>query len=91
MTSVPGEGSVHRLPPSSAGAGASHAEAGEAHCGHPAHRVVRLFLSYAEANGVRISFMTTSPDQRPTVSRLHRIEGGWCFTVCERCVFEQAS
>jgi hypothetical protein len=55
-------------------------------CTHVSHRTLRLFLSYAEANAVRVSFKSGLRSERVAVSPLRRIEGGWSFTMCERCL-----
>ena len=57
-----------------------------AECLHPTHRTLRLFLSYAEANSVRVSFKSRLRSDRVAVSPLRRIEGGWSFSMCERCL-----
>jgi hypothetical protein len=60
-------------------------------CAHPSHRVLRLFLSYAEANVVRVSCLAGSGSRRTVVSPLRRIEGGWSFSMCEACLLERSA
>jgi hypothetical protein len=55
-------------------------------CSHATHRTLRLFLSYAEANTVRVSFKSGLRSDRVAVSPLRRIEGGWSFSMCEACL-----
>ena len=52
---------------------------------HPSHRTVRLFLTYAEANAVRLQ--VAQAPSRPAVSRLRRqADGSWSFTMCSHCL-----
>jgi hypothetical protein len=54
-------------------------------CRHPSHRIIRLFLSYAEANAVRLRVAETP--SRLAVSRLWRQgDGSWSFAMCNRCL-----
>ena len=54
-------------------------------CRHPSHRVIRLFLAYAEANAVRLR--VAEAPARLAVSRLRRQgDGSWSFTICSRCL-----
>lgn len=62
------------------------AEGARCGCTHPSHRTLRLFISYAEANAVRISLKASARSDRVAVSPLRRVEGGWSFSMCEQCL-----
>jgi hypothetical protein len=55
-------------------------------CLHPTHRTVRLFMAYAEANSVRSRLAEAVSLTGITVSGLLRIDGGWIFNSCQRCL-----
>jgi hypothetical protein len=58
---------------------------GSLECRHPSHRVIRLFLAYAEANAVRLR--VAEAPARLAVSRLRRQgDGSWSFTMCSHCL-----
>ena len=63
-----------------------HADASSgARCQHRTHRTVRLALSYAEANLVRVQCAEAAAFRRLSVSPLRRRDGAWSFSICERC------
>ena len=58
------------------------------YCTHESAREIRLYTSYADANGVRLR-LSSSPDSLwRHVSQLYEIPNGWAWTVCNECPAE---
>jgi hypothetical protein len=55
------------------------------YCEHAGARQIRLYMSYADANTIRLRAAQAS-ESRPThVSWLYAIPGGWAWTICREC------
>jgi hypothetical protein len=53
-------------------------------CAHPGAREIRMYTSYADANGVRLRLQSLDQGWRH-VSGLYEIAGGWAWTLCWEC------
>jgi hypothetical protein len=54
------------------------------YCGHTGAREIRMYTSYADANGVRLRLHSVGGGWRH-VSALYEIPSGWAWTVCNEC------
>jgi hypothetical protein len=54
------------------------------YCGHDGAREIRMYTSYADANGVRLRLQSSDHGWRH-VSGLYEIPGGWAWTLCQEC------
>jgi len=54
------------------------------YCAHPSAREIRMYTSYADANGVRLRLQSSDHGWRH-VSVLYEIPGGWAWTLCQEC------
>jgi hypothetical protein len=54
------------------------------YCGHAGAREIRMYTSYADANGVRLRVQSEDNGWRH-VSVLYEIPSGWAWTVCNEC------
>jgi hypothetical protein len=70
------------------GTGAQHVRLRH-YCGHDNAREIRMYTSYAEANGVRLRLASTAAGWRH-VSQLYEIPNGWAWTVCNECPDSEA-
>jgi hypothetical protein len=57
------------------------------YCGHDDAREIRLYTSYADANGVRLRLQSADSGWRH-VSALYEIPNGWAWTLCNECPAE---
>jgi hypothetical protein len=53
------------------------------YCDHAAARQIRVYMSYADANTIRLRSSHGSPVAH--ISWLYEIPGGWAWTVCREC------
>ena len=80
---------------SSMGPGADGASSGayrtrlRHYCPHDSAREIRLYTSYADANGVRLRLQSSDPEWRH-ISVLYEIPGGWAWTMCQECPAESS-
>jgi hypothetical protein len=54
------------------------------YCAHDSAREIRMYSSYADANGVRLRVESSDHGWRH-VSVLYEIPGGWAWTLCQEC------
>ena len=54
------------------------------YCMHDGAREIRMYSSYADANGVRLRLQSADNGWRH-VSGLYEIPGGWAWTLCHEC------
>jgi hypothetical protein len=54
------------------------------YCAHKGAREIRMYTSYADANGVRLRMQSSNNDWRH-VSALYEVPGGWAWTLCHEC------
>jgi hypothetical protein len=54
------------------------------YCGHAGAREIRMYTSYADANGVRLRLQSEDHGWRH-ISGLYEIPSGWAWTVCHEC------
>jgi hypothetical protein len=55
------------------------------YCDHASAREIRMYTSYADANGVRLRVQSASEPGWRHVSTLYEIANGWAWTVCNEC------
>lgn len=55
------------------------------YCGHDGARKIRMYASYADANGVRLRLQSSPDNGWRHVSSLYEIPNGWAWTVCNEC------
>jgi hypothetical protein len=55
------------------------------YCDHPSARQIRVYMSYADANTVRLRSAQAPGSPATHVSWLYEIPGGWAWTVCREC------
>jgi hypothetical protein len=58
------------------------------YCPHTGAREIRMYASYADANGVRLRMQSSDNGWRH-VSTLYEIPGGWAWTLCQECPAER--
>ena len=58
------------------------------YCAHASAREIRMYSSYADANGVRLRTQASDNGWRH-VSALYEIPGGWAWTLCQECPAER--
>jgi hypothetical protein len=58
------------------------------YCAHDGAREIRLYTSYADANGVRLRVQSSPDPAWRHVSQLYEIPNGWAWTVCNECPAE---
>jgi hypothetical protein len=58
------------------------------YCAHDGAREIRLYTSYADANGVRLRLQSSPESSWRHVSQLYEIPNGWAWTVCNECPAE---
>ena len=54
------------------------------YCAHQGAREIRMYTSYADANGVRLRMQSADHGWRH-VSGLYEVPGGWAWTLCYEC------
>jgi len=55
------------------------------YCAHDGAREIRLYTSYADANGIRLRLQVSSDSPWRHVSQLYEIPNGWAWTLCNEC------
>jgi hypothetical protein len=55
------------------------------YCDHPSARQIRVYMSYADANAIRLRTAQAAGSPLAHVSWLYEIPGGWAWTVCREC------
>ena len=55
------------------------------YCDHTSARQIRVYMSYADANTIRLRAAQASGSPAAHVSWLYEIPGGWAWTVCPEC------
>jgi hypothetical protein len=59
-------------------------------CDHDGAREIRLYMSYAEANAVRLRLLHAGDRRWRRVSAIYQIPDGWAWTLCHACAPEEA-
>ena len=55
------------------------------YCDHASARQIRVYMSYADANTIRLRTAQAAGSPVAHVSWLYEIPGGWAWTVCREC------
>jgi hypothetical protein len=55
------------------------------YCDHPSARQIRVYMTYADANTLRLRAAQTARSPGVHVSWLYEIPGGWAWTICQEC------
>jgi hypothetical protein len=59
-------------------------------CDHDSAREIRLYMSYAEANAIRLRLQHSSDRRWRHVSAIYEVPNGWAWTLCNECPAEGA-
>jgi hypothetical protein len=55
------------------------------YCPHDGAREIRMYMSYGDANAVRLRLMIAGEPRWRHVSAIYEIPNGWAWMLCNQC------